>query len=161
MTQPYGIVFADRRPASRCHTATTANIFVQTKYGNFPSAQMSKQIWQEFFEHDINFAPERADVRKDYVYALVVFESYSSNHFLSSKVIFHLKKATELYKRPGYRVSYKHQFLLNATVWPFLGKWSRWADHGITQKRKHRWAHLKNRIEICCSVKIKIISNVS
>lgn len=44
MTQPYGIVFADRRPVSRCRTATTANIFVQTKYGNFPSAQMSKQI---------------------------------------------------------------------------------------------------------------------
>lgn len=127
----------------------------------FPARKCQSKFDRNFSSTIINFAPERADVRKDYVYALVVFESYSSNHFLSSKVIFHLKKATELYKRPGYRVSYKHQFLLNATVWPFLGKWSRWADHGITQKRKHRWAHLKNRIEICCSVKIKIISNVS
>lgn len=121
MTQPYGIVFVDKRNLSdgpfpvvilqrqqifSCKESTVI----------FPARKCQSKFDRNFSSTIINFALERADVKKDYVYALVVFESYSSNHFLSFKVIFHLKKATELYKRPGYRVSYRHRFLLNATV---------------------------------------------
>ena len=112
MTQAYDSVFEYK------HYCNDSNIF-SCKHSTVifdPARKCQSKFDRKFSSTLINFSPKRADVKKDYVYALAVFESYSSNHLLSPKLIFHLEKATKLCKRPGCRVSYTHRFLLNTTV---------------------------------------------